>query len=592
MAMLAAALSAGPSVSLDDDRRDRRPGSRAARRSARVLPPLLPSGERLARARRRHRRRRARWRWSTRTSAASTPGPKVDAVRAEASIPGEVRISLEDRVELPRLYIAWLSPAMFADGDADLDLATDLLANGKTSRLYKRLVFDERIATDVSAAQNSREIGGFVQVTATAAPGHTLRGAGARDPRRDRAPRRRRTDRRSKSNADACRPNRSSSIACRRSAASAASPISSTPTTCSSGDPGYFDRDLARYYGVNARVAAARRRALSRSRAARHAQRRAARPRRRWPLPTRRRRRSRDASIGRGCPTSGPARPFAFPTIEKSTLPNGLRVWTVRHAQVPVVAFMLLVRRGAAGDPPGKDGLAAMTADMLDEGSGDRSAIDMHEALARIGAQFDTDIGSDATLVEPHRRSAALADRGLELARRHRRAPALREARLRARAPAAPAPARAAARHARRRRRPRVRAAAVRIASLRAHADRAPSRRSPSMTIDDVRGVSRASDPAGDRDADRRRRLRARRDRAAGGRRVRRRGPAAATTRAAERAARIPHAGAPQHRGAPGRAAVRAADRTRRRRARHARLSRAGGGATWCSAGSSSAGST
>jgi zinc protease len=63
---------------------------------------------------------------------------------------------------------------MFADGDADLDLATDLLANGKTSRLYRRLVFDERLATDVSASQNSREMMGYAQITATAAPGHTL----------------------------------------------------------------------------------------------------------------------------------------------------------------------------------------------------------------------------------------------------------------------------------------------------------------------------------------------------------------------------------------------------------------------------------
>jgi zinc protease len=103
------------------------------------------------------------------------PGAPVDPVRADAALAGEIRVSLEDRVELPRLHVAWLTPAMFAVGDADLDLATDLLANGKTSRLYKRLVFDERIATDVSAAQNSREIGGFVQVTATAAPGHALR---------------------------------------------------------------------------------------------------------------------------------------------------------------------------------------------------------------------------------------------------------------------------------------------------------------------------------------------------------------------------------------------------------------------------------
>jgi len=101
-------------------------------------------------------------------------GPRVDPVRASASLEAETRLLLEDRVELPRLYITWLTPAMFADGDAELDLAADVLANGKTSRLYRRLVFDERIATDVSASQNSREIGSFLQLAATAAPGHAL----------------------------------------------------------------------------------------------------------------------------------------------------------------------------------------------------------------------------------------------------------------------------------------------------------------------------------------------------------------------------------------------------------------------------------
>ena len=103
------------------------------------------------------------------------PGPAVERVMpASTRLEAEERLLLEDRVELPRLYLSWLTTAMFAEGDADLDLAADILANGKTSRLYKRLVFDERIATDVSAAQNSREIGGFVQVAATAAPGHSL----------------------------------------------------------------------------------------------------------------------------------------------------------------------------------------------------------------------------------------------------------------------------------------------------------------------------------------------------------------------------------------------------------------------------------
>jgi len=86
----------------------------------------------------------------------------------------EHRLVLEDRVEFPRLYLAWHSPAMFAANDAEMDLVGDLLANGKTSRLYKTLVYDLRIALDVSAYQSSREIGSFFLFVATAAPGHTL----------------------------------------------------------------------------------------------------------------------------------------------------------------------------------------------------------------------------------------------------------------------------------------------------------------------------------------------------------------------------------------------------------------------------------
>ena len=72
------------------------------------------------------------------------------------------------------------------------------------------------------------------------------------------------------------------------------------------------------------------------------------------------------------------ARTFAFPAIDKSVLANGLHVWSVSHPIVPVVNLALIVRRGSADDPPGREGLAAITLDMLDEGSGDRSAIAMH----------------------------------------------------------------------------------------------------------------------------------------------------------------------------------------------------------------------
>jgi len=100
------------------------------------------------------------------------PGP-VDVVPPQP--PGEdVKLVLEDRVELPRLYMAWHSPALFADGDAELDLVAEVLASGKTSRLYRALVYEQRIATEIAASQNSRELGSFFQIVATAAPGRTL----------------------------------------------------------------------------------------------------------------------------------------------------------------------------------------------------------------------------------------------------------------------------------------------------------------------------------------------------------------------------------------------------------------------------------
>lgn len=81
---------------------------------------------------------------------------------------------LEDRIELPRLYLAWHTPAMFAEGDAALDLAADILAHGKTSRLYQHLVYERRVATDVSAFQHSRELSSLFQLAATAAAGVSL----------------------------------------------------------------------------------------------------------------------------------------------------------------------------------------------------------------------------------------------------------------------------------------------------------------------------------------------------------------------------------------------------------------------------------
>ena len=101
-------------------------------------------------------------------------GPKVERVRVEAKLDANATLVLEDRVELPRLYISWHSPAMFASDDAELDVVADVLTHGKTSRLYKSLVYERRVATDVSAYQHSREMGGMFQIASTASAGVSL----------------------------------------------------------------------------------------------------------------------------------------------------------------------------------------------------------------------------------------------------------------------------------------------------------------------------------------------------------------------------------------------------------------------------------
>jgi len=78
--------------------------------------------------------------------------------------------TIQDRVQLPRLYFTWITPAHFEPGDAELDVVSALLAGGKNSRLYKRLVYDLQIAQDVEANQASKALNSEYQIVVTARP--------------------------------------------------------------------------------------------------------------------------------------------------------------------------------------------------------------------------------------------------------------------------------------------------------------------------------------------------------------------------------------------------------------------------------------
>ncbi|TMQ70071.1 MAG: insulinase family protein, partial [Candidatus Eisenbacteria bacterium] len=101
-------------------------------------------------------------------------GPDVPSVQVQTPpITQERRAVMTDRVELPRVYLSWLTAPIFKPGDAEADVAAQILGSGKASRLYRSLVYDKKIAQDVSAGQQSLTLGSVFQVTATAKPGHT-----------------------------------------------------------------------------------------------------------------------------------------------------------------------------------------------------------------------------------------------------------------------------------------------------------------------------------------------------------------------------------------------------------------------------------
>ncbi|MGB0036006.1 MAG: pitrilysin family protein, partial [Candidatus Acidiferrales bacterium] len=99
------------------------------------------------------------------------PVPKITAVTPP--ITSERRITVQDKVELPRVYEAWITSPNLKPGDAEMDLTATILGGGRSSRLYKNLVYEKQIALDVAANQESLRLGSVFEIQVTARPGHT-----------------------------------------------------------------------------------------------------------------------------------------------------------------------------------------------------------------------------------------------------------------------------------------------------------------------------------------------------------------------------------------------------------------------------------
>jgi zinc protease len=106
-----------------------------------------------------------------------------------------------------------------------------------------------------------------------------------------------------------------------------------------------------------------------------------------------------DAEFRASRPAAGSERPFEVPKVKRFKLKNGLKVILAESHKLPLVGIELVVKTGSAANPKGQAGLADLTADMLDEGTKTRSALQIADEVATLGATLSTNAGWDASSV-------------------------------------------------------------------------------------------------------------------------------------------------------------------------------------------------
>jgi predicted Zn-dependent peptidase len=171
------------------------------------------------------------------------PAAVAPAGDASTTLTKVVRETVTDRVELPKIVMAWQSPKRFAPGDADLDLLASVLAVGKASRLYQSLVYQQKLAQGVEAVQETGAVGSRFVVSVMARPDVALdKLEAAIDKELDRLRKTKVTDeelRRAENGVETVFVSRLQSVRAR------ASLLNDYQTEL--GDPGYAQKDLDRY---------------------------------------------------------------------------------------------------------------------------------------------------------------------------------------------------------------------------------------------------------------------------------------------------------------------------------------------------------
>jgi zinc protease len=304
-----------------------------------------------------------------------------------AALEESQELLLQDRVELDRLYAVWHSVAHFHDDDAPLGLLADVLARGKASRLYQKLVIDLQLAQDVNAFQSGRELGGTFGVMVTLRPSRPISQV-----REIVDAEIRQISREGVTDVELERvvnmKTASFLFALEHIGGFGGVADRLNAYNVFRGDPGLITADLERFRTVSAAdIASAATRYLNEK------------PRVTLSVQGRKPRTTQPPLDRKKPPSSAAPVVFRAPRPEILKIGSGIPVWVLPQRELPTLAMTVAMTGGGSLPPSSRAGLAQLAVSMMDEGTASRSSAEIALAAEAMGTSLSTGCTWDGTFV-------------------------------------------------------------------------------------------------------------------------------------------------------------------------------------------------
>ncbi len=305
-----------------------------------------------------------------------------------AKMTGTIRQTAEDRVPQAKIYKSWNIPPYAHIDVAYLDLLSDILASGKTSRLYKRLVYDEQIATNVNSYIDTREIAGQFNIEATAKPGF---GLAAIEKAIDEELARLLKDGPTEKELQRVKTQHIAGFVrgIERIGGFGGKSDILAMSYVYAGDPSFYKTRLQYVEKTSAKnIQEAGKKWLTDGQYVLEIN----------PFPEFKSDPT-DSTVRKNLPEMTSTPEATFPALQRTTLSNELKVILAERNSVPLVNFNLMFDAGFASDQFSIPGTASLAMDVLDEGTKSKNALQINEELAMLGATLNSGSTLDMSTV-------------------------------------------------------------------------------------------------------------------------------------------------------------------------------------------------